>query len=264
MNNNLHFRPSSYSVDYGGDGYGFPLAIAAYFGGRWGISKAAEAYASHLNEKYDFVSVRPEEALEQIGLGENKLWIPATIGFMGPAANRVQKAPTDLVQAYVKTAYLMALAGRYLQNPGLLAAARATLGRVDTLKINTKDTGAIALAVQQGWAAVQAVAGSQVVSDPQLRALSVYFGERPKGGTGLAEMAQGQQSYKLDPQAEGQAVQDALTPTALLTEEGKRKRRQKQRQRQKRARARRQRLVVYGGLGTVAVLGLAILAFKGV
>ena len=263
MNNNLHFRPSPYSVDYGGDGYGaaiIPLVLGAYFGGRWGISKAAEAYASHLNEKYDFVTVKPEEALEQIGLGENKLWLTGIIGLMGPAANRVQKAPTDLAQAYVKSAYLMALAGRYLQNPGLLAAARATLGRVDTLKINTTDVGAIAQAVKQGWTAVQATAGSGVVSDPQLRALSVYFGERPKGGTGLAQMAQAQQSYKLDPKAEGQAVQEALTPTPL-TEEEKRRRKRKQ---QQRARARRRRLIVYGGVGTVAVLGLTLFAFKGV
>lgn len=255
------FQPSAYSD--GGYGVAFiPLGIGTYFAGRYAISEAAEKYAEHLNEKYDFTSVKPDEALEQIGLAESQAWLNAIIGFMGPAANRVQKAPTDMAQAYVKSAYLMALAARYLKNPGLASAAKATLGRVDALKINSKDTGAIASIMGQGWAAVQAVGGSQVVSDPQLRALSVYFGERPKGGTGLPQMAADQQKYKLDPTAEGAAVTEALTPGA--SEEEKKKKRKKQRAKARRARARRQRLVVYGGVGTVAVLGLVLLAFKGV
>lgn len=252
------FRPSAYSAgEYGAI---IPVVIGTYVAGRFAISLAAEQWAKHLNNKYDFTSVKPDEALEQIGLGENRFWLPAIIGSMGPAANRVQKAPTDIAQAYVKSAYLMALAGRYLKNPGLLAAAKATVGQIDTLKINTTDTSAIAQVMGQGWAAVQGVAGSQVVSDPQLRALSVYFGERPKGGTGLPQMAADQQRYKLDPTAEGQAVKDALTEWP----EAEKKKSKKQREKARRARARKRRLMVYGGVGTVAVLGLALLAFKGV
>lgn len=224
--NTATFRPSAYSAGE----YGvplIPLVLGTYYGGRYAISKAAESYAEHLNDKYDFTSVKPEEVLEQIGLAESKFWLPAIIGSMGPAANRVQKAPTDIVQAYVKAAYLMALAARYLKNPGLAAAARAYLGRVDAVKTNTTDTSAIAQVISQGWASIQAVAGVQAVSDPQLRALSVYFGERPKGGTAVSQMAASQQSYKLDPQGEAQAVTDALTPGS---EEEKKKRRKKQRE----------------------------------
>ena len=255
------FRPSAHSDG----GYGvplIPLAVGTYLGGRYVIGAAAEKYAEHLNEKYDFTSVKPDEALEQIGLAENQAWLNAIIGFMGPAANRVQKAPTDMAQAYVKSAYLMALAARYLKNPGLASAAKATLGRVDSLKINSKDIGAIVSIMGQGWAAVQAVSGPQIVSDPQLRALSVYFGERPKGGTGLPQMVADQQKYKLDPSAEEAATKDALTPGA--SEEEKKKKRKNQRVKARRARARKQRLMVYGGVGTVAVLGLVLLAFKGV
>lgn len=254
--NTVTFRPSAYSAGE----YGFALMIGSYFGGRYVISKAAESYAEHLNDKYDFTSVKPEEVLEQIGLAESKFWLPAIIGSMGPAANRVQKAPTDIVQAYVKAAYLMALAARYLKNPGLAAAARAYLSRVDAVKTNTTDTSAIAQVISQGWATVQAVAGAQVGSDPQLRALSVYFGERPKGGTALPQMAADQQKYKLDSQAEAQAVTDALTPGS----EERKQKRKKRREKERRARARKRRLMVYGGVGTVAVLGLALLAFKGV
>lgn len=254
------FRPSAYSAgEYGAI---IPVVLGAYYAGKYTISAAAEAYAEELNEKYDFTSVKPEEALEQIGLGENKFWIAATIGQMGPAANRVQKPPTDLAQAYVKSAYLMAIAGRYLQNPGLIVAARAQLNRLQTLKQNSNDTGAITFVMRQAWGAVSAVAGSRV-DDPQLRALSIYFGERPKGGTSLLQMVADQQRYKLDPTAEGQAVKDALTPEGPEAEKKKRKSK-KQREKARRARARKRRLMVYGGVGTVAVLGLALLAFKGV
>lgn len=258
------FQPSAYSHPDLGAAV-LPLALVVWYGGKWTIQAAATQYAEHLNDKFDFNTVKPEEALEQIGLAENKLWLNTIIGFMGPAANRVQKAPTTLAQAYVKAAYLMALAARYLQNPGLAAAARATLGRIDTIKINTTDAGVLAQVMSQAWNSVRDTAGARV-DDPQIRALSIYFGQRPKGGSSQVDMIKSAQGYKLDPVAEGQKVTEGgLLPGLLpsLTGEDKEKNKRKRQKQRQRARKRRERLMIYGGVGAFAVLGLTLLAFKG-
>jgi hypothetical protein len=74
------------------------------------------------------------------------------------------------------------------------------------------------------------------------------------------------QSYKLDPVAEGQKVTEGgLLPGLLpsLTGEDKEKNKRKRQKQRQRARKRRERLMIYGGVGAFAVLGLTLLAFKG-
>ena len=192
-------------------------ALGTWKGGVYTIGVGTEKWAEHLERTYDFQTVKPEEAVEQIDLARRRLGVSAIVGSI---SNRALKAAHDLAQAYVKSAYLVGLAARYLDNRGLAEAAYYNfLVPLDDKFRNTKDKGAIAAIYKRAVAMVQSTAEANGKLDAQIRYLLSILGDRTyaKAGTSTIEGSIGvQQAARIDPAAERAAIEAKLAPGAVL------------------------------------------------
>jgi len=250
--------------------YGIPFVIAipaiallgSYVGGRYVFTEATRSWANHLNEKYDFSTVKPEEAVEQIDLARRGVGVQKIIGNI---PSRAMKAAGDLAQAYVKSAYLMGVAARYIGNRGLAEAAYygflSPLGQSNFR--NTTNRDAIETVYRRAAQAVLSTASANNKYDQQVVYLVAILGGRTEKQqqqqtTGLLESIATQQQARLDPEAEAQRISEALSPVGLLEKAREEKerllRRAKRKEKAQKKKARKITIGVAVGVGLIVSL----------
>lgn len=237
------------------------VALGAYRGGVYVVSESTKAWAKYLNEKYDFSTVNPEAAVEQIDLARRGIGVQKIVGNV---PSRAMKAAYDLAQAYVKSAYLMGVAARYLGNQGLAEAAYygflSPLGQSNFR--NTTNKAAIETVYRRASQAILSAASANNKYDQQVAYLLAILGGRTEKQqqqtTALPESIGTQQQARLDPEVEAQRIREELSPDSLLEKAGEAKerllRRSKRKEKREKKKARNITIGVAVGVGLIVSL----------
>lgn len=238
------------------------VALGVYRGGVYVASESTKAWAKYLNEKYDFSTVNPEAAVEQIDLARRGIGVQKIVGNV---PSRAMKAAYDLAQAYVKSAYLMGVAARYLGNQGLAEAAYygflSPLGQSNFR--NTTNKAAIETVYRRASQAILSAASANNKYDQQVAYLLAILGGRTEKQqqqqtTTLPESIGTQQQTRLDPEVEAQRIREELSLDSLLEKAGEAKerllRRSKRKEKREKKKARNITIGVAVGVGLIVSL----------
>ncbi len=223
----------------------FLIAALAVGGARYANTYL---YAKYLNTRYNFRGFTPEEAAGQIALAVEKKPIDRIV-----LTTKARLAPEGTVQAYVKTAYILALVSRYLKNPGLTALAASQLEKARKTK-NSRNRAKIESILYRAGKAVQSAAGEKAYTDRQIIGVLFTLGVTVRGKKRdvQADIKQSQSGiHSLDPRKEAeQSIRELVDAPGRLLRSSQHK------YEMKKAQAKRN---LYIGL-SVAV-GLPLLAF---
>tara|TARA_R110000751_G_C13717201_1_gene475060 strand:+ start:402 stop:1118 length:717 start_codon:yes stop_codon:yes gene_type:complete len=224
--------------------YGFlPAWMVGALGARYANTYL---YAKYLNYKYNYRSFTPEEATEQIALAAANKTVKRISTNLG---TKGRVAPGGTVQAYVKSAYILALTSRYLNNPGLTALASTYIAKARKGS-NSKSKGKIQQIMYNAGLAIQSAAGNRA-KDPEIIMVLYTLGLRVRGKQrDLNIDIESTRKHTMDPAKEAeQSVKDLLDAPASYLRKLK-----KHRDAKKRAKARQKMFV-----GVALVTGVPFL-----
>jgi len=172
-------------------------------------------WGQYLNRRYDWTGIKPSDVAAQIMLAERggrAQTIPRIIGWV---PSRAMVPPTNVAEAKLKAATLLAVAAQYYGAPQLTNAARGLFQGVSDEDAANSDRGKIAEVLEQAAGAVRLVA-AQRPADPQGRYLATIFGTIAE-----PQRVKSTQAQKIDPVLEAVKFDQKINPFAKDPRDGR-------------------------------------------
>lgn len=195
------------------------VALLAYVGGRIVLSASAGAYAEYLNKAYNTEgALKLEAAATEVGKAEKQAALSGGWRQAGIPGN-AWKAPASVGDAFVKSAYWMALASRALQDPELAKRARKILLSVKNTQYSNRNQGAIlsALGVADRFVGKAGRIPAPALNAGELRAEVKGIVGPGSVFSSLAKqpLVEAAQAHRINPSGAAKEAWDDTSPAAL-------------------------------------------------